>query len=143
MPVAAFPHSQARSTVDDVVTALLLLLTVVAVAVVGYLVLGGLRLQRDDVRIVADLVTQDRAAHDHHVDLLNKRMRAVEASAAIAEREARMVTLQMTDLNRVMVQQAEILATMKDGVKAQRGGTDSRRTLISPNPSRPAGGGQP
>lgn len=135
MPLGAFPLDQARSTVDDVVTALLLLLTVVAVTVVGYLVLGGLRLLRDDLRIVADLVTQGLAAQDHHVDLLDKRMRAVEASAATAERETRMVTLQMTDLNRVMVQQAEILAAMKNGVNAGQGGTDRRRPLTSPTPS--------
>lgn len=39
-----------------------------------------------------------QAAHDHQVESIDRRMRDVEASAARAENEARMVSLQMADV---------------------------------------------
>ncbi|MGH9213853.1 MAG: hypothetical protein ACRD2C_24745 [Acidimicrobiales bacterium] len=40
-----------------------------------------------------------QAAHDHHVESIDRRMRDVEASAARAENEARMVSVQMADMS--------------------------------------------
>ena len=40
-----------------------------------------------------------QAAHDHQVESIDRRMRDVEASAARAENEARMVSVQMADLS--------------------------------------------
>lgn len=40
-----------------------------------------------------------QAAHDHQVETIDRRMRDVEASAARAENEARMVSVQMADMS--------------------------------------------
>jgi hypothetical protein len=40
-----------------------------------------------------------QAAHDHQVESIDRRMRDVEASAARAENEARMVSVQMADMS--------------------------------------------
>ncbi|MGH9209204.1 MAG: hypothetical protein ACRD2C_00815 [Acidimicrobiales bacterium] len=123
-------------------TALLLLLGVATVLAVSYVVVAQSRLLMCAVDDVGKQVEADRAAHDHHVDSLDKRMRSVEASAASAERESRMVTLHMADLNRIMLQQAEILADIQDDLKAQQDGTNSHQPLRSPVPRLPDRGGQ-
>ncbi|HET6921311.1 MAG TPA: hypothetical protein VFI46_17885 [Jiangellaceae bacterium] len=141
MPIAAFPRRGGVSTVDGV-TALLLLLTVAAVLGVGYVLVARSRPLLGAVLDVGRQVEADRAAHDHHVNVLDKRMRAVEASAASAERESHMVTLHMADLNRVMLQQAEILTAIRDDLNVQRDGTDNQRPLRSPVPRLPDRGGR-
>jgi hypothetical protein len=141
MPIPAFPLPGRTSTVDGV-TGLLLLLTVVAVLGVGYMALTRLRLLLHTVHDVGKHVQAARAAHDHHVDSLHNRMRAVEASAATAERESRIGTLHMADLNRVMLQQAEILASIRDSLGAQPDTANTHRLLRSPVPRVTDRGGQ-
>ena len=141
MPIAAFPRRGEVSTVDGVI-ALLPLLTVAAVLGVGYVLVARSRPLLGALHDFGRQVEADRAAHDHHVDVIDKRMRAVEASAASAESESRMVTLHIADLNRVMLQQAEILTAIRDDLKAQQDGTNDQWPLRSPVPRLPDRGGQ-
>jgi hypothetical protein len=46
---------------------------------------------------VHDEIRSLRAAYDHHIDVLSRRLRGVEAAAASSERESRMVSLQLVD----------------------------------------------
>jgi hypothetical protein len=48
-----------------------------------------------------------QAAHDHQVESLDRRMRDVEQAAARAEEEARIVSVQMAELTRGLVQRLE------------------------------------
>ena len=48
-----------------------------------------------------------QAAHDHQVESLDRRMRDVEEAAARAEEEARIVSVQMAELTRGVVQRLE------------------------------------
>lgn len=48
-----------------------------------------------------------QAAHDHQVEGIDRRLRDVEASAARAENEARMVSVQLTDLSRSLLVRME------------------------------------
>jgi hypothetical protein len=44
-----------------------------------------------------------QAAHDHQVETIDRRLRDVEASAARAENEARIVSVQLADMSRSLV----------------------------------------
>jgi len=48
-----------------------------------------------------------QAAHDHQVEGLDRRLQDVEASAARAENEARMVSVQLVDLSRSLLVRIE------------------------------------
>lgn len=48
-----------------------------------------------------------QAAHDHQVEGIDRRLRDVEASAARAENEARIVSAQLTDLTRSLLARLE------------------------------------
>lgn len=48
-----------------------------------------------------------QAAHDHQVEGIDRRLRDVEASAARAENEARIVSAQLTDLTRSLLTRME------------------------------------
>ena len=48
-----------------------------------------------------------QAAHDHQVEGIDRRLRDVEASAARAENEARMVSVQLADLSRSLLGRME------------------------------------
>ena len=48
-----------------------------------------------------------QAAHDHQVEGLDRRLREVEASAARAENEARIVSAQLSDLTRSLLARME------------------------------------
>jgi hypothetical protein len=48
-----------------------------------------------------------QAAHDHQVEGIDRRLRDVEASAARAENEARMVSVQLVDLSRSLLGRIE------------------------------------
>ena len=48
-----------------------------------------------------------QAAHDHQVEGIDRRLRDVEASAARAENEARIVSAQLTDLTRSLLARME------------------------------------
>jgi hypothetical protein len=48
-----------------------------------------------------------QAAHDHQVEGLDRRLQDVEASAARAENEARMVSVQLVDLSRSLLGRIE------------------------------------
>jgi len=48
-----------------------------------------------------------QAAHDHQVEGIDRRLRDVEASAARAENEARIVSVQLADLTRSLVVRME------------------------------------
>ena len=48
-----------------------------------------------------------QAAHDHQVEGIDRRLRDVEASAARAENEARIVSAQLTDLTRSLITRME------------------------------------
>jgi hypothetical protein len=47
---------------------------------------------------LAGQVVAWQAAHDHQVEAIDRRLRAVEKSAAAAESEARMVSVQLVDM---------------------------------------------
>jgi hypothetical protein len=48
-----------------------------------------------------------QAAHDHQVEWFDRRMRDVEASAARAENEARMVSMQLADMSESLAERME------------------------------------
>jgi hypothetical protein len=48
-----------------------------------------------------------QAAHDHQVESIDRRLRDVEKSAARAENEARMVSVQLVDMSRSLVGRIE------------------------------------
>lgn len=48
-----------------------------------------------------------QAAHDHQVEGIDRRLRDVEASAARAENEARIVSVQLTDLTSTLLERME------------------------------------
>jgi hypothetical protein len=109
----SFHRLAGASTVDRVI-GLLLLLTAAVVVAVGWrlstrlgLVLGSLTDLREHIRA-------NRAAHDHQVDVVDRRMRAVEAAAASAERESRIVALQVVDLDGAIANQTQVLVAVRD-----------------------------
>jgi hypothetical protein len=64
-----------------------------------------------------------QAAHDHQVEGIDRRLRDVEASAARAENEARMVSVQLADLSRSLlgrVEQVEHRLTSRRHPQANR-----------------------
>lgn len=54
------------------------------------------------------------AAHDHQVASLDRRMREIEVLAASAEREARIVSMQLVDLHKSVVHEAELVRWLKE-----------------------------
>jgi cell division protein FtsB len=139
MPDPAFPISGKIATFGRV-TMLLLTLTLAATLAVGRLAVVRLRSLLASLEAIGRQIEASRATQDHHAESLDRRMRAVEASAATSEREARMISLQMVDLNRVMVQQADILITVRNNVMAERSGANSAHPLRAPVDRLPEGG---
>jgi hypothetical protein len=68
--------------------------------------LGTLGIERRLESLYGEVVAW-QAAHDHQVESIDRRMRDVEASAARAENEARMVSVQMADMSDSIVGRIE------------------------------------
>ena len=59
---------------------------------------AGIAALRGQLQALREQVEAWQAAHDHQVDSLCRRMTDVESAAARAEEEARIVSLQLTEL---------------------------------------------
>jgi hypothetical protein len=55
-----------------------------------------------------------QAAHDHQVELLDRRMRDVEVAAAGAQEEARIVSVQLAELTQGLVRRLELVEQRND-----------------------------
>lgn len=102
------------------------LLTLVPVAVVlagGLVALGRLQRLLDRVGGAADQVQASNAACRQHVESLTKRMGSVEESSANAAQTGRAVCRQLTELNRVIVDQAVILVEVRDDLRKAKSST--------------------
>jgi hypothetical protein len=54
-----------------------------------------------------------RSAHDNHVEVVDRRMRGVEEAAARAEREARLVSIQLADVAQELTRQTTMLREIR------------------------------
>jgi hypothetical protein len=63
---------------------------------------------------VHDEVRSLRAVHDHHIDVLHRRLRGVEAAAATSERESRMVSLHLVDHNKTLNEHVQAVERTRD-----------------------------
>jgi hypothetical protein len=91
-----------------------------------------------DVDALKHQHTQSWAAHDSEIESLGQRLRSVERAAADAEETARSVARQLVELNRITVEQAVILVSVRDDLLKRLPVPDSRRRPI--RAAKPNGG---
>jgi hypothetical protein len=78
-----------------------------------------------------------QAAHDHQVESIDRRMRDLESSAARAENEARMVSVQLTDMSRSLAGRLEQVEHRLERGIPGRGGSCS--VMAAAHPYVPSG----
>lgn len=74
-----------------------------------------------------------QAAHDHQVESIDRRMRDVEASAARAENEARIVSVQLTAMSRSLAGRLEQVEHRLERGVPGRGGSCSVMAAAHPH----------
>lgn len=80
-----------------------------------------------------------QAAHDHQVAGIDRRLRDVEASAARAENEARIVSVQLTNLSALLLGRME---EVEHRLLSRRHGSPGRPRSVVPAPGLVAGAGR-
>ena len=99
-----------------------MLVLLVAVLAQALLVVGGcaalvrLRDLSANVDRLGNQLDATKASYDQHVDSLTLRMGAVESASGKAEQSGRSLSHQITELNRLLVDQAVILVEVREGM---------------------------
>ena len=115
-------------------TELLVLIPVAVVLAGGLAVLGRLQRLVDRVGGAADQLETTNAASRQDVESLTERMGSVEESSANAEQTGRAVSRQLTELNRVIVDQAVILVEVREDLRKAKSSTSSAAPARGPEP---------
>jgi uncharacterized coiled-coil protein SlyX len=95
---------------------LVVAVTALAAVMLGLMARGlGRRLSHLDAGLstLTRQVNAGLAAHDHQVASLDRRMQDIEVLAAGAEREARIVSMQLVELHKSVVHEAELVRWLK------------------------------
>jgi ABC-type transporter Mla subunit MlaD len=127
MPIWAFLPSRVVAQCWGV-TDLLALVTLAVVAVGARAVLARLQRLLEKVDAIGRQLHETRADHDQAIESFAQRQRATEQAAANAEETGRAVSRQLTELNKITVDQAVVLVGIRDDLMRRLPGTDGRPT---------------
>jgi hypothetical protein len=75
---------------------------------------GGIKELRTRLEVLSGQMEAWQAAHDHQVVTLDRRMADVESAAARAEEEARIVSIQMSELSQDLALRIKLIEERND-----------------------------